>query len=276
MVGMEHGAGTSQRPGRQPVDAWAPAAGAERALYEAVRDDAPLVVFDFDHTLYDGDSGGHLFAWMIRRAWWRRLLALLIAPVFAPMIAFLPTRRVGISGFVWAGSVGLHRRRDLDALIDRYVLLHTETIRERLLPVALEVLHCHREQGDRVVVATGAPPELARAILAFVAHEDLPVVGTLVGPRLGAVVAVRHCHAQMKMTMLREAGFAAPLATAYSDSTADLPLLRAAERPVVVNPKASAVALFRRELPEGTPILNWGCRDRAGEPARGAVSRPAT
>lgn len=262
MGGTEQGTGPSQRP--QAGDA--PAPDAERAMYRQVRDDAPLVVFDFDHTLYDGDSGGHLFAWMIRRAWWRRLLALLIAPVFAPMIAFVPTRRVGISGFVWAGSVGLHRRRDLDALIDRYVLLHTETIRRRLLPVALEVLHRHREQGDRVVVATGAPPELARAILAFVAHEDLPVVGTLVGPRLGAVVAVRHCHAQMKMTMLREAGFTAPVTLAYSDSVADLPLLRSAARPVVVNPKAAAVALFRRVLPEGTPILNWGCADRAGDP----------
>lgn len=274
MGGTEHEADPSQRPGRQAGDAATPTPGAARAAYREVRDDAPLVVFDFDHTLYDGDSGGHLFAWMIRRAWWRMLLALLIAPVFAPLIAFLPTRRVGISGFVWAGSVGLHRRRDLDALIDRYVLLHTETIRGRLLPLALEVLHAHRGQGDRVVVATGAPPELARAILAFVAHEDLPVVGTLVGPRLGAVVAVRHCHAEMKMTMLREAGFTAPVATAYSDSTADLPLLRAAARPVVVNPKAAAVALFRRVLPAGTPILNWGCDDRAGEPVAG-VSRPA-
>jgi phosphatidylglycerophosphatase C len=41
------------------------------------------------------------------------------------------------------------------------------------------------------------------------------------------VVAVRHCHAEMKMTMLREAGFTAPVARAYSDSAADLPLLRA-------------------------------------------------
>lgn len=242
-----------------------PTAASPAARREAARN-APLVVFDFDHTLYDGDSGGHLFAWMIRRAWWRVVLAALIAPVFAPMIAFLPTRRVGISGFVWAGSVGLHRRRDLDSLIDRYVLGHADHLRARLLPVALDVLHRHREAGDRVVVATGAPPELARAILAFVAHEDLPVVGTVVGPRLGAVVAVRHCHAEMKMTMLREAGFGGAIARAYSDSSADLPLLRAAEAPVVVNPKPAAVERFRRVLPAGTPIINWGCADRAGAP----------
>jgi len=244
--------------------------------YPAARAGAPLVVFDFDHTLYDGDSGGHLFKWLILRAWWRRLLALLVAPVAGPMVAFLPTRRRGISAFVWVGTIGFHRRRDLDALIDRYVETHTAQIRERLLPTALDVLHRHRESGDRVVIATGAPPELARAILAFVAHEDVPVVGTQVGPRLGAVIATRHCHHEMKMTMLREAGYTGPIAAAYTDSSADLPLLKAAQRPVVVNPKEGSVAMFQRALPAGTPILNWGCPGRAGEPVAmpAAASKP--
>lgn len=229
------------------------------------RTDAPLVVFDFDHTLYDGDSGSHLFAWLIRRSPWRWLLALLVTPVFAPMIALLRTRRVGISAYLWVGTVGVHRRRDLDALIDQYVAGHRDDIAARLLPVALDVLHRHRAAGDRVIVATGAPPELARAILGFVAHEDVPVVGTQVGPKFGAVGAIRHCHAEEKMRMIRDAGYCGEVAMAYSDSRADLPLLRAAARPVVVNPKHNAVATFRRLLPAGTPILNWGCANRAGD-----------
>ena len=238
--------------------------------YAPPREDAPLVVFDFDHTLYDGDSGSHLFAWLIKRSWWRRILALLLAPVFGPMVAFLPTRRAGISGFVWAGTVGVHRVRDLDALTDAYVDQHVDQIRGRLLPLALEVFHAHRERGDRVVVATGAPPELARAILAFAAHEDVPVVGTLAGPRFGAVVAARHCHNEEKMRMLREGGWG-DIDAAYSDSSADLPLLRAARRPVVVNPKPGSIERFRRELPPGTPILNWGCPGRGGAPVAAAV-----
>jgi phosphatidylglycerophosphatase C len=257
-------------PAAPARDDAAPAPAVTRG-YAAPGADAPLVVFDFDHTLYDGDSGSHLFAWLIKRTWWRRLLALLLAPVFGPMVAFLPTRRVGISGFVWAGTVGFHRVRDLDALTDAYVASHVDEIRARLLPVALEVFHTHRARGDRVVVATGAPPELARAILAFVAHEDVPVVGTLAAPRWGAVIAARHCHNEEKMRMLRELGWG-DIDAAYSDSSADLPLLRAARSPVVVNPKPGAVGLFRRELPEGTPILNWGCPGRGGTPvAPGSV-----
>lgn len=226
---------------------------------------APVVVFDFDHTLYDGDSGSHLFAWLIKRSWLRLTAALLATPLLGPLVALLPTRRHGISGYVWIATFGLHRRRDLDELIDRYVAANRDRLRQRLLPPALEVLAAHRSAGDRVVVATGAPPELARAILAFVAHQDVPVVGTMVGPSCGAVIARRHCHHDEKMRMLRERGYG-QIAVAYSDSAADLPLLEAAARPVVVNPKTDKIALFRQRLPAGTPILNWGCRDRGGEP----------
>lgn len=235
------------------------------ARYPAPAADAPLVVFDFDHTLYDGDSGSHLFKWLIERNWWRKVLALLIAPVAGPMVAWMPTRRRGISAFVWVGTLGMRTLADFNAATDRYVATHTEAIQRRLLPIALDVLRLHREAGDCVVVATGAPPELARAILAFVAHEDLPVVGTIVGPKFGAIGALRHCHYRMKMTMLRDAGYSAPVVAAYSDSSADLPLLQAAKQPVVVNPKPQRVAMFRRVLPAGTQILNWGCPGRGGD-----------
>ena len=226
--------------------------------------DARLVVFDFDHTLYDGDSGGHLVKWLIARNPLRALFALLAAPVLLPLVAFLPTRRFGISGFLWIGTLGLHDRRDLDALIDRYVQHDKDRIRTRLLPKALDVLAQHRAAGDQVLVATGAPPELARAILDFVAHQDLPVIGSVSQPFLGGLVTRDHCHHANKMRMVRAAGYG-QIDVAYSDSAADLPLLLAARAPVVVNPKPGRIDLFRRVLPPGTPILNWGCPDRGGE-----------
>ena len=228
-----------------------------------------LVVFDFDHTLYDGDSGSHLFAWLIRRNPLRLLAALLLTPLLGPLVAFLPTRRHGISGYVWIATFGLKGARQFNRVIDAYVLAHEAELRARLLPHALEVFAGHRRSGDTVVVATGAPPELARAILDFVAHADVPVIGSLVGPRLGAITARRHCHNEEKMRMLREQGYG-DIDIAYSDSTADLPLLLAARAPVVVNPKAGQVDYFRQVLPPGTPILNWGCVDRAGDPLPGA------
>ncbi len=46
----------------------------------------------------------------------------------------------------------------------------------------------------------------------------------------------------MKMTMLRDAGYTGPGIAAYSDSSADLPLLKAAAKPVVVKIPSSMTA----------------------------------
>ncbi|MBS7457855.1 haloacid dehalogenase-like hydrolase [Coralloluteibacterium stylophorae] len=221
---------------------------------------APLVVFDFDHTLYDGDSGTHLVTWLLKRHAWRWCAALAVSPFIAWLFLIVHLRRIPISVYLWLATIGLHRRRDLDELIDRYVLAHRDLLRERLLPAAVEALHAHRAAGDRVVVVTGAPPELARAILKFAIDEDVPVLGTEVGPRFGAVMATRHCHAGNKLIMLTEAGFGGAIVAAYSDSTADMPLLRTAARPVVVNPKAGSEDAFRRALGADVEIRDWGAR----------------
>ena len=234
--------------------------------YPPPRADAPLVVFDFDHTLYDGDSGSHLFAWLLKRNPLRLAAAVLATPLLGPLVAMLPTRRRGISGYVWIATFGLRGARQFNRIIDQYVHRHEAHIRARLLPQALDVFKAHRDAGDRVVVATGAPPELAREILRFVAQHEVPVIGSEVGPRAGAMIATRHCHNEEKMRMLRERGYA-NIERSYTDSSADLPLLLAARSPVVVNPKPGRVAFFRRVLPPGTPILNWGCVERGGDKA---------
>ena len=237
---------------------------------------ARLVVFDFDHTLYNGDSGGDMVQWLLRRNAARACAAIVASLVLLPMIAFLPTRRRGISGYLWIGTFGLRDYHDLNALIRQFVTARAAPLRAALLPIGIDVLEQHLAAGDRVVVATGAPPELARSILAFVAHEQVPVVGSHEAPRWGGLVTIDHCHARNKLHCLVRAGYGGPIAVAYSDSSADLPLLIAAERPVVVNPKASRVAMFRRVLPAGTSILNWGCPGRAGDPPVLAASATAT
>lgn len=227
--------------------------------------DAPLVVFDFDNTLYRGDSGGDLLQWLLRRSAWRVLVALIASTVLLPMLAFLPTRRSGISGYLWIGTLGLSDYRDLNALIKRYVVARTDYLSDALLPIALGVLDKHLQAGDRVVIATGAPPELAHAILAFVARQDVPVVGSHEAPWFGGLITVDHCHNENKLRCLARDGYGGPIAIAYSDSKEDLPLLTKAQQPVVVNPKASSISLLRRALPPGTQFLNWGISTRAGD-----------
>src|SRR3546814_13597328 len=112
----------------------------------------------------------------------------------------------------------------------------------------LKVLHRHRRRGDRVLVATGAPPELARAILDFVAHEGLPVIGSLGKPFLGGFITTPPCHAAHNMLMIHAAGHG-EIEIAYSDRRADLPPRPAAIHSAVVPPKTAPAGALRRLPP---------------------------
>ncbi len=219
-----------------------------------------LVVFDFDHTLFRGDSGTGLMLWMLRRNPLRMLAAFVVSPLIAPLFLWPSRRRFPISVWLWIATVGLRQRSDPAAFIADYVACNADALRARLLPAAIAAMNAHRIGGDRVVIATGATDALACAILSLAMEVDVPVVGSVSATRWGGRVTTRHCHAEHKVQMLREAGFTAPIVRAYSDSTADLPLLRAAREPVVVNPRPGQVAVFRRELGEDVPVLDWGGR----------------
>ena len=223
-----------------------------------------VVVFDFDHTLYDGDSFSHLLRWLIGRSVWRSALALLASPLLAPLVYQLRTRHTAIRAYIWIATVQFRQVFDLNQAVNAFVSAQQVGIRRRLLSQGLGCLTAHCQAGDDVVIATGAPVELAHAILALVGLSDLAVLGTQIHFHRWRLCALRHCHHRQKVTMLTEAGFR-PIAFAYSDSVADLPLLKAARQPVVVNPKKTQIAAFVQHLPAGTPILNWGCRRRGGQ-----------
>src|SRR3546814_12251141 len=108
----------------------------------------------------------------------------------------------------------------------------------------LKVLHRHRRRGDRVLVATGAPPELARAILDFVAHEGLPVIGSLGKPFLGGFITDQHCHAANKMRMIHSPRYG-EIAIASSDSREDVTPYPARNQPWGGNTTESAGACIR-------------------------------
>jgi phosphatidylglycerophosphatase C len=65
--------------------------------------------------------------------------------------------------------------------------------------------------------------------------------------------------------MLRERGYG-DIDIAYSDSTADLPLLLAAKAPGG-EPEAGPGGVLPPRAAGGTRILNWGCVDRGGDKA---------
>jgi phosphatidylglycerophosphatase C len=212
---------------------------------------AMLAVFDLDGTLLDGDSTA-LWLWdRVRHSPLRALAILVVAPIAGPMVILPRTRRAGASILLWIATVGLSER----GLWESYARFG-ERFRDGASALTwrsggMATLDEHLQAGDRVVVVTAAPTLLAQALIGSLGRP-IEVLGTSLKSRGGGWVADVHCRNQRKCQALAEAGHGARWTYAYTDSLDDLPLLRGAERPVIVKGgKAAERRLFRAGLANG-------------------------
>jgi phosphatidylglycerophosphatase C len=210
-----------------------------------------LAVFDMDGTLLNGDSTA-LWLWArVKRSPLRLLATLLVAPVAGPMVALPFTRRAGASILLWIATAGLSEQQLLascDAFAQAFV---EKRCKLAWKAQALAALDGHVGAGDRVVVVTAAPTCLANALLRTL-DRRVDVLGTSLKPGFGGWIANIHCRNQRKCQALAEAGHGARWAYAYTDSLDDLPILRAADKPVIVKGgKAAERRLFRAGLLNG-------------------------
>ena len=211
-----------------------------------------VAVFDFDHTLTARDSFGLFCRWLLRRGAWRYGLAMLTLPVTGPMMLWRPTRRPSVQFIVWLATLGVRHER-----LPELISAHLVELREPLLEQGLARLAQHRDDGHRVVIATGSLEHLCRAILAESGLGDVEVVGSSLRAQFGGLVADRHCHGEHKISMLTERGYPPPWDYVYTDSSADLPLLRQARAAYLIDPRPSCRARVQRALGRDLDVLTW-------------------
>lgn len=220
----------------------------------------PLVLFDLDHTLIEGDSD----------VLWCEFL---MTEGALDREAFEPRNRAMEQAYR-AGTVGaaefcafyvstLTDRpvADVDGLCRRFVEAAVLPI---LKPGALACLQRHQRRGDRVILTTAtnrvltAPTAQALGLAELIATE-VETVGEGAGQRYtGRPAGVLNMR-EGKVERLRSwlDGQPGDLAGAvfYSDSSNDLPLLRAVGSPRVVDPDAR---LRSAAASAGWPVLYWG------------------
>jgi phosphatidylglycerophosphatase C len=210
------------------------------------------VLFDLDHTLIRFDSFMRLAATLLRRQRWRTAATLAAGPLLGALwLGHRSTRRLAGSTLCWLATV---RQPDpLETLMDAEVAAWFAE-QSSICRTALAALERHRQAGDRIVVVTGAVETLARRVCAQIGLESVEVVGSTLRAWRGGWIAGVHCYGSTKPRVLAERGLEPPWDVVYTDSAADIPLLVAARRRVLVNPSVRDEKRIAALLP-GVEIL---------------------
>lgn len=216
---------------------------------------ARTVVFDLDHTLIRCDSFAGFSQYMLWRQWWRLALALGISPLVAALWISRRTRLYAVSTLVWCGTVGMDEH-DLFRRMDRYVAKRFEDPGVLVCQGALRELLRHQSEGARVLVATGSVAPLAERVCRHIGIRGVELVGSTLRRWCGGWVADKHCFGRRKVSMLREHGLD-QWDVVYTDSAADLPLLKHGIRRYLVNPTPEDRKKILDRLGPDLEVVDW-------------------
>lgn len=204
------------------------------------------VIFDFDDTLIVGESTGQWLRRALARARWNKLLVLLLAPLWWLLLRSGERNyRRGASLLLWAAT-WRWRRAQLSAAFQSFAAAFQrgDTRLRWNEPVCAELDGALR-RGQRVVVVSAAPVELAQALLRS-RWPRLAVLGTTLRLHRGGWIADTWCRGPDKLDALYRKGVQPPYAAVYSDSFVDLPLFEQAQVKVLVGNDARTLRAFER------------------------------
>jgi phosphatidylglycerophosphatase C len=210
---------------------------------------------DFDGVLVREDSLGGFLRQHLTGAPWRVPGFLAATSALVPLIGVPATRSRGLRLLLRAGFAGLSSEQ-----YHQRVAAFGTALAARpgaLLEPGVAAARAHLDDGDRVVVVTGSEETLARAVLDAAGLGDVELVASRIGTTpLGLAFEV-HAYGPRKVVELTERGIVPPWDVAYSDSAADLPMLRGARSAVLVNVGRRSGAAVRSALPGRVTDVSW-------------------
>lgn len=209
------------------------------------------VLFDFDGVITVDDT----FARFLRERYagvGRKLLLLPALPWLALVRPF--SWRLAMRTLVHVALLGVGERRYRELALEfaaRLVRRPRQFQRDALL-----ALRRHQAEGDRVIVVTGCERVLARGLLDELGLPGVELVASELVPRWAGMRVRRHNVGQHKLQSLADAGVAS-WQRAYGDSVLDIPMLKAAAEPVLVNASPKLCKRVEKALGRSIERVAW-------------------
>jgi phosphatidylglycerophosphatase C len=217
--------------------------------------DRPVAVFDLDGTLLRGDSFSRFGRQLIFRGRTRAAATVLAAPLLGAMFLMPPTRRLAVTGLLWLATSGMSAHR-FAALAATFAAEHAAETAGNRIPAVLDRLRAHLDVGDRVVIATACADPLATEICRALGLDGVEIIAAQLRPGRSGMRPVHGCRGAQKVQRLRDAGIDTPVAYAYTDSAADIPLLLAARQRYLVAPRPGHLRLILDKVGPGCTVLD--------------------
>lgn len=211
-----------------------------------------VVLFDFDGVLFQGDSFRVFITERYARSPLRKLLALANLPWL--LVMWPISWRAVVRTLVHIGLLGVGERRyaaEAQAFAASLVRRPRQFYRD-----GLQALRRHQAAGDRVIVVTGCERAVVQGILEELGLGGLEVLASEFRPGLLGMRVKFHNVGRRKLERLAAHGVGT-WQLAYSDSLADIPMLKGAAEAVLVNGTPKLCKRLEKVLGRTVTRVEW-------------------
>ena len=220
--------------------------------------DRNLVLVDFDKTIINRDTGDAYIRFMLRRSLLRMICVALFSPLIILFISFNKTKKPGLSILLWLLTAGMGRRKQA-YLRRQFISAYLVEPNTRIFDSAIEALTHHVEQGDEVVIVSGASAWMVKRIVAAL---RLPVSHFLCSQErayMSGRISQFHCYGANKVNAVEShfnlQGYFQVIG--YSDSASDIPLLALCDKRIVINPTSKCRKRFATAFGNHVEVVKW-------------------
>lgn len=174
-------------------------------------------LYDFDHTIYDGDCSLDFYFFCIRR----RPILLIYAPFQILNFLLFAAKLEDRTQFKARFFVFLRHLKNTSKMVDEFWESHFRKIKSWYLT----------QDHSRDIIISASPEFLLRP--AFAKLKAHTLIATIMNSKTGQVRG-KNCRGPEKVARLKKAMGAPQIRKAYSDSLADLPILNLAQQKYIV------------------------------------------
>ena len=213
-------------------------------------------VFDFDKTIISQDTGYEFLLWMVLQSKIRTCLMVCLSPIVWSFSLINGLRGVALQIFSFIATFG--RKQPLNSIRNAFVNYYFTEKKAFIYQQAKDEIENHQSQGRQVLILSGCPDWLIRAVCLKAGIRNCKVVGTQQEVKYGFLSLKALCFGKNKVLLAQSAGFDVnEWDYGYTDSFVDLPLLQHCKYRFLINPNRFTQKYCKKHLHAEFDTYQW-------------------
>ena len=213
-------------------------------------------VFDFDKTIISQDTGYEFFLWMVYRSKLRTCIMFFLSPIVWLLSLHTTTRGLALQIFSFVATFAINE--SLNTLRKAFILYFFTEKKAKIYKQAKREIERHQASGRQILILSGSPSWLIKAVCLKAGIRGCKVVGTRQEAKYGFLNLKALCYGEKKILLAKTAGFnVRDWDYGYTDSFVDLPFIKHCKYRFLINPTRFTQRYFHKHLTAGFATQNW-------------------